>query len=71
MSKHNDEQHPLTITIPTADSKILRIKLMKGLTRSMRNYIIAEDDRKEQIALVQLLETLIPDEPDMEPSRAN
>lgn len=50
----------LTISIPTADPAALHEQLMKGLNRAMRNYIVSKDNQDEQLALVQLLENLLP-----------
>ncbi|MGN6604545.1 MAG: hypothetical protein ACTHK8_18950 [Ginsengibacter sp.] len=51
----------LTISIPTEDPEGLHAQLMKGLNRAMRNYIISKDDCEEQLALIQLLESLLPE----------
>lgn len=64
MRNMNDEPDLLKLSIPTDDPHAFRIRLTKSLARSMRNYIIAHDDRDDQLALVELLESMLPKEPD-------
>lgn len=62
MRNFNYESGLLTIRIPTADPAALHDQLMKGLNRAMRNYIVSKDDKEVQLALVQLLDALLPNE---------
>lgn len=62
MRNFSYEEGELTISIPTTDPKAMREQLMHGLNRAMRNYIVSKDDRDEQLALVQLMESLLPPE---------
>lgn len=56
----------LVINIPESDPAYLHVKLLHGLTLSMRNFICtdakANDDDDKQLALIALLEHLLPDE---------
>lgn len=60
------QKNQLVITIPESDPAYLHAQLLHGLTLSMRNFICADaksiDADDKQLALITLLEHLLPDE---------
>ncbi len=62
MNHFSYENGMLMISIPTSDPAAMHEQLMRGLNRAMRNYIVSKDDRDAQLALVQLMENLLPED---------
>jgi hypothetical protein len=56
------QENTLIIKMETSDPAALHDRLMKGLTSSMRNYIIGEERNEDQLILIDLMEAVLPDE---------